>query len=652
MASDAETEKIANLTSPPSKSFSVDEEAAVGTRSTDDDTDAAITMPSTSTTSKKKRDKTKMSREKLIKYLNKAEKDLQSAKENTKVEKEAKKKLYGSLVKLAQELKKTKQENEELIERSQMDALQPALKRSSPQMDDMNSNSWYKGGLWRTPELLPGLIEVEGDNNENGSRVRGFREEISFTDLFLDLIVVTAFSRVGSSIKDYGLSWPALTFFCIFLQIWRKETAYATRFDNTDLSSTLSTLMNSFAILFGSISADSDNFHNEDSTRIMAVAAFAALLHLWLHLRVYAKFQGRPGVEHALARKYAGLTVLTSLVEAIIWLYGIYYMDPNSKYRWTVFATGILASIKIPRVFLPNDFHAATTKRGVLFILLLGFNLQSLVTTASPFFDYSNSPSMSDYAFMGGGCFLLFCIKLLYCDEFVHVSSNPSDHALLINRLAGFFFDVGQLTILISTTILGSGLDLLTHSYLAKTAAMPSEEPKNLVCLGFGCTILSIAFLKSLSIIRVPTDPTHRRMFFLSYGIQVIVTLATVFVSLNMVGGTNSFVVLQLNDMELLYVLSGLALILVIITWFDKMIELGLVELGEESSYRVHPFGIWWCLRQDNDAGNNAMLSASHPMVRASVSSDRIHLLGGGENEVYEAIRESQNNLHALLAEP
>ena len=46
------------------------------------------------------------------------------------------------------------------------------------------------------------------------------------------------------------------------------------------------------------------------------------------------------------------------------------------------------------------------------------------------------------------------------------------------------------------------------------------------------------------------------------------------------------------------------------------------------------------------------MLSASHPMVRASVSSDRIHLLGGGENEVYEAIRESQNNLHALLAEP
>ena len=627
MSSDAETEPMANLTNSSSNNNA----STSGNANNNNDRSgeaSALEAVSSSASGKKKKDKTKMSREKLIKYLNRAEKDLQSAKDSVKVEKEAKRKLYASLVKLAQELKKSKEE--------------PSL---SPNESEQNAygqsgSAWYEGGLWRSPELLPGLITEFTDNS---NKPRGFREEISFTDLFLDLIVVTAFSRVGTCIKDYGLNWPALAFFCIFLQIWRKETAYATRFDNTDLSSTLSTLLNSFAILFGSISADSDSFKSEDSTRIMMVAAFTALLHLCLHLRVFFKFKGREGVEHRLARKYAAFTALSSLIEFCVWYFGIHVLDSNSSYRWVIFLVGIIVSIKIPRTFLPNDFHAATTKRGVLFILLLGFNLQSLVTTASPFFDYSNSPSFSDYAFIGGACFLLFCIKLLYCDEFLNVS-NPQDHALLVNRVAGFFFDLGQTTLLISITTLGSGLDLLTHSYLAATAALPSNEPKNLICLGFSGTILSIAFIKSLSVIRVPTDSTHRRMFFLSYSIQIIVTLAAAFASLKMVGDSNVFIILQLNDMELLYALSGLALLLVVITWLDKGIELGLVEMGEEASYRVHPFGIWWCLRQESDPSEN-LFTGRHPSVRASVSSDRIHLLGGGANDVYQAINESERNL-------
>ena len=630
MNSDAETELAANLTSPRSATA-----GDANTATLDVSTgavapaDGAGEMNTSSYTKKKTKDKTKMSREKLIKYLNRSEKDLQSAKDSVKVEKEAKRKLYASLVKLAQELKKSKDEPS-------------SVPTSGPGYDGsvQSGSTWYEGGLWRSPELLPGLIT---EFTESSNTPRGFREEISFTDLFLDLIVVTAFSRVGTCIKDNGLNWPAFAYFCIFLQIWRKETAYATRFDNTDLSSTLSTLLNSFAILFGSISADSDTFNSEDSTRIMMVAAFTALLHLCLHLRVFFKFKSREGVEHRLARKYAAFTALSSFVEFAVWYFGIRILDSSSNYRWAVFLIGIIASIKIPRTFLPNDFHAATTKRGVLFILLLGFNLQSLVTTASPFFDYSNSPSVSDYAFIGGACFLLFCIKLLYCDEFMN-ASNAQDHALLINRIAGFFFDFGQLILLISITTLGSGLDLLTHSYLAATAALPSNEPKNLICIGFSCTILSIAFLKSLSVIRVPTDATHRRMFFFSYSIQIIMTLSAAFASLKMVGDSNVFIVLQLNDMELLYTLSGLALILVVITWLDKGIELGLIEFGEESSYRVHPFGFWWCLRQESDPTDN-LFSGRHPSVRANVSSDRIHLLGGGTNDVYQAINESERNL-------
>jgi len=348
-----------------------------------------------------------------------------------------------------------------------------------------------------------------------------------------------------------------------------------------------------------------------------------------------------------------------------VWYYGINYVE--AEHRWIIFLVGIILSKRISKTFLPNDFHgmesyfifiyqllvfilshqnhftAATTKRGVLFILLLGFSLQSLVTTASPFFDYSNSPTSNDYLFIGAACLLLFCIKLLYCDEFAN-TNNPRDHALLVNWIAGLFFDIGEVILLISTTILGGGLDLLMHSYLAATAALPSDQPKELICLGFGGTILSIAFIKSLSVIRVPTDRTHRKIFFFSHAIQVLVILASAFVSFSIAESDNVFVLLQLSDMELLCSITCLALLLLVITWIDKAIELSLIGSDEVSSYRVHPFGFWWCLRSEADK-NEDLFAGRHPSVRASVSSDRIRLLGGDRNDVYEAINQSERHL-------
>lgn len=99
---------------------------------------------------------------------------------------------------------------------------------------------------------------------------------------------------------------------------------------------------------------------------------------------------------------------------------------------------------------------------------------------ATEFFVYDN-PDWYQCSFIGGTCFLLFCIKLLYCDD---ANTLASDHALLVNRTAAAFFNIGQFALLLSTTILGSGLNLLTHSYLAATAALPGDA-KALVCSGF-----------------------------------------------------------------------------------------------------------------------------------------------------------------------
>ena len=144
---------------------------------------------------------------------------------------------------------------------------------------------------------------------------------------------------------------------------------------------------------------------------------------------------------------------------------------------------------------------------------------------------------MEQYCFLGLCCFLLFCIKLLYVDN--SSSLDPKDHALLVNRAAGFLFHIGQLSLLISTTVLGAGLNLLTHSYMAATTALPADC-KMLVCGGFTGVILSIGFIKSMHLRRVPLNPSHRQLFYAAYMIQVVVLItvayATICMSINQIG--------------------------------------------------------------------------------------------------------------------
>jgi hypothetical protein len=241
---------------------------------------------------------------------------------------------------------------------------------------------------------------------------------------------------------------------------------------------------------------------------------------------------------------------------------------------------------------------AACSKRGVLFILLLGFLLQSIVVVASEFFAYQ-TPSVTDYCYIGSSCLLLFCIKLLYVDD---NDTLAQDHALLVNRWAGFFFNLGQFCLLLSTTILGSGLNLLTHSYLAATAALPGPS-KNLVCGGLSIVLLSTLFIKSMHVKRVPIDKSrhHRSLFMLAYSLQTITLLAVSLTAGIMCYGKNLGGVLDYlmdSDIQLLFALSGATLFVVMMSWLDEGLELSLYQSVEDArAFRTYPFGFWWCLK-------------------------------------------------------
>jgi hypothetical protein len=259
-------------------------------------------------------------------------------------EKLMKHRLYKGLVKLASELKDARTECKELA-----------------QQREMEDKNWYDGGMWRGPELLPGIQAVARKRMVTGVKSvpdkRG-KDAVSLSDLFFDLVIVTAFTRVGVAIQDRGgLDGASLAYFCIFWLIWGKEASFSTRFDTTDLSSQVETLLTCFAVLFGSLSSTA-MFDSGDATRMMVVAAFVSLLHFFLHLRVWYWFRDvNCASEMICVKNYAAYIMIFTAMEFLTWTVGIFAFSETSSWRGYLFLVAILLSLRLPRTFLANDFH-------------------------------------------------------------------------------------------------------------------------------------------------------------------------------------------------------------------------------------------------------------------------------------------------------
>jgi len=582
--------------------------------------------------------------------LTRLKEKLSKTKNSLAQEKNVKAKLYKGLVKLAAELKDAREE---------CTTMKEAIKKNQEEMGmggaNGNGKTWYEGGMWRGPELLPGIqasarermirmrqmagpapnlngntfseddVDDSGGDGSQGGEGNNWaiprrgKSAVSLSDLFFDLVIVTAFTRVGVAIQDRGGIEPSsFAYFIIFWLIWGKEASFSTRFDTTDLSCQVETLLTCFAVLFGSLSSTAP-FDSDKGTSVMVLAAFVAMLHFLLHWRVWFWFKDvNPSSEMIAVKNYAVYIMVLTSVEVITWMIGIFVFSETSRFRGLVFLVAILVSFRLPRTFLPNDFHAACSKRGVLFILLLGFILQSIVMIASPFFDYQ-LPSSEQYFFLALVCFLLFCIKLLYVDD--SFSVDPSDHALLVSRTAGFFFHLGQLILLLSTTVLGAGLNLLTHSYLSATASL-QDKSKFLVCSGFAGVIFSIGFIKSMHLRRVPLNHGHRQLFYAAYGTQILVLLGVVYTTLRM-SVAKTVTTIMMSELQMLGVLCGLVLFLLLISWLDEAVELNIYGGGDAREFRVHPFGLWTCLKPGMPqpplfSSDTSRLSHLSPMLKDS----------------------------------
>jgi hypothetical protein len=265
-------------------------------------------------------------------------KDIPYYKAQVQTEKAGKRKLYHSLLKLAEELKRVRYESKPLQDQA-----------------EYANQTWYEGGIWRAPQLLPGVDQERTGNMMPAQRTR-LRQAVSLSDLFFNLVIVTAFTRVGIAMTTAGrVSGESVLYFAVFWTIWSKEASYSTRFDTTDLSAKAITLLNCFAVLFASLSVSS-GMETEGATRIMFMSAFCSLLHFVLMARVFNWYRStEPDTLDRHVQMYALFNSIMNLVESATWIFGMIFVPAD--YRWIVFTVGVIMGLRIPRAFLANDFH-------------------------------------------------------------------------------------------------------------------------------------------------------------------------------------------------------------------------------------------------------------------------------------------------------
>jgi hypothetical protein len=123
---------------------------------------------------------------------------LSRAKHDLQIEKEIKRKLYKGLLKLSSELKDAREECKQLKQRT-----------------EEGEKNWYEGGMWRGPELLPGIRASARQKMITGEKAipeKRSKDAVSLSDLFFDLVIVIQIRGwrvlvLGGSFGSFGISF-------------------------------------------------------------------------------------------------------------------------------------------------------------------------------------------------------------------------------------------------------------------------------------------------------------------------------------------------------------------------------------------------------------------------------------------------------------
>ena len=272
---------------------------------------------------------------------------------------------------------------------------------------------------------------------------------------------------------------------------------------------------------------------------------------------------------------------------------------------------------------------AESTKRGVFFVILVCLFLHDIVFAVDDYF-LKEDPSGWTCLYIGAIALLLFGMTLMYVDDFPTLAQ---DHALLMNRTSAFFYHKGQFLLVLFTAVMGTGLVLLTRSYVAQQQQQQQQQQDHvvsnmitqLVCWGFAATTVATFFIKSLHLQRIPSATRPKVLFFVTYAMQTIVMIAVVAVAVLFPFWSRHPSFGGHEEVDIVGALCILEWALLLVSWVDEILEMALFHNGEDSQQNmVEPFGMWWFMK-----GDKIETPKAEDLISEQAVSEKTALLGG-----------------------
>ena len=95
------------------------------------------------------------------------------------------------------------------------------------------------------------------------------------------------------------------------------------------------------------------SYGTEESTPLSSqYIPFSSNLRVW-----YWFYDVIPTSELVAVKDYSIYIMTLTGLESFAWAFGILVLGQESKWRWLIFLIAIGLSFRVPRTFLPNDFH-------------------------------------------------------------------------------------------------------------------------------------------------------------------------------------------------------------------------------------------------------------------------------------------------------
>jgi len=434
-----------------------------------------------------------------------------------------------------------------------------------------------KGSLWKPPRLIRG--EVVYANTE-------IERELSWSELFFDLIFVTAISRLGDEWRaaEISMSEYAAYFFVVW-KFWGASCDYSTRFYTDDVSNKLFFFLFQFGVVGLAVNLRG-GFRGGNFPYFAGFAAYIYLLNAIANARVYFHF--RKVGKHK-AAGWGKWNLILDCLRMAWWLCSV--LLPVSLVPFVfvgAIVLGFLHEINVvmrrlsfgrmgiyPLTYVPLHIEHFTERLGGLVIIFLGECING-IAMAVP-----KVQGFRLYAFLFGAFWIVYAIKLIYFDVNI---VETHQHAMRVKWSRGIFFWICH-------PLLGLSIALFGESMAEVALRLGKGEDEADIQTEVFAQYLG-AFVGAALIFATGIQMSHKIIYKEEYR-RVFETLECVQFTVQLISGAaiaiwNLFFPTKLSIGGRVSILGVLLLLLVLLNFADEFLETEWA--GEEVSTGLEAF--------------------------------------------------------------